>query len=96
MKLPVAIDVDALSDELLERVAAGEERLITRDGRPIALLIPTSAETLENQLRALQAEALGRIVGQIRAQAVASGASALTEDEIQAEIDAVRRQRRSH
>ena len=32
--------------EVLDRVAAGEELTVTRDGRPIALLVPMTRPTL--------------------------------------------------
>lgn len=93
MKLPIAIELDELSEEDLLRVAGGEERLINRHGQPFALLLPISEETLDEQLRALRLHDLGRLVAEMRVEASASGAGALSEQDIQAEIDAVRRQR---
>ena len=52
--------------ELIERVAAGEEVVITRHGTPVARLVPPAAEGVHaEQVRTILAElrALGRQVG---------------------------------
>lgn len=79
------------SEEAWQRVEAGEEFVVTRDGKAFALLVRTDAQALEEQLRALRLLRLGDVVRRIQAHAAASGADQLTEEEIQAEIDAVRR-----
>jgi prevent-host-death family protein len=82
------------SGEIWQRVEAGEEFVVTRNGKPFALLVHTEPQAVEQRLRALRAAQLGLMVQGIQAQAQASGASALTDADIQAEINAVRRERR--
>ncbi|HMO49261.1 MAG TPA: type II toxin-antitoxin system Phd/YefM family antitoxin [Rubrivivax sp.] len=81
-------------DEIGKRVAAGEEFVVTRNGRPFALLVPTRPEDVEKHLRTLRAARFGAAFERLQAQARASGADQLTDADIQAEIDAVRAERR--
>lgn len=83
------------SGEIWQRVEAGEEFVVTRNGKPFALLVHTEPQAVEDRLRALRLSRMAELVGAIQADAQASGASLLTEEEIQAEIDAVRRERRA-
>lgn len=83
------------SREIWLRVEAGEEFVVTRNGKPFALLVHTEPQAVEERLRALRAVQLGEVVRRIRAQAKAPAARAITDEEIQAEIAAVRRQRRA-
>jgi prevent-host-death family protein len=80
------------SGEIWQRVEAGEEFVVTRNGKPFALLVHTEPQAVEDRLRALRLSRLGELVQAIQADALASGASRLTEEEIQAEIDAARRE----
>lgn len=81
------------SGEIWQRVEAGEEFVVTRNGKPFALLVHTEPHAVEERLRALRLSRFGDVVRRIQAAAAASGADRLTEGEIQAEIDAVRRER---
>lgn len=83
------------SGEIWQRVEAGEEFVVTRNGKPFALLVHTEPQAVEDTLRALRLARFGDLVKTIQAEAQASGASALTEADVQAEIDAVRRERRA-
>lgn len=89
-----ADDLGRKPDEICKRVEAGEEFVVTRDGRPFALLVPTRPEDVDKHLRALRAARFGAAFERLQAQARASGADQLTDAEIQAEIDAVRAERR--
>ena len=91
------VSVDELgeeSDEVWRRVEAGEEFIVTRDREPFALLVPTRPSEVDKQLRLLRAARFGAALEKMQAQAKASGADQLTDEEIQAEIDAVRTERR--
>lgn len=79
------------SGDIWQRVEAGEEYVVTRNGKPIALLVPTAPTEVEERLRALRLASFGATVRRIQQQAAANGAAALTEADIQREIDAVRR-----
>lgn len=79
------------SGEIWQRVEDGEEFVVTRNGKPIALLVHTAPAEAEERLRLLRAAQFGSVVRRIQQQAQASGADALSEEDIQAEIDAARR-----
>lgn len=82
------------SGEIWQRLEAGEEFVVTRNGKPIGLLVHTEPHTVEERLRALRAAEFGALLRGIQQHAEATGASALTEAEIQSEIDAARQERR--
>ncbi|MCW5639082.1 MAG: type II toxin-antitoxin system Phd/YefM family antitoxin [Rubrivivax sp.] len=82
------------SGEIWQRLETGEEFVITRNGKPFALLVHTEPAAVEHKLRALRAARFGAAVERIQAHAQASGASTLTDEDILAEIDAVRREQR--
>lgn len=83
------------SGDIWQRVEAGEEFVVTRNGKPFALLVHTEPSEVEAALRAHRAARFGTALARVQAQAHASGADQLTDDEIQAEIDAVRAERRT-
>lgn len=82
------------SGEIWQRVEGGEEFVITRNGKPFALLVHTEPAAVEDKLRALRLQAFARAWDALARQAQAGGAANLTDEEIQAEVDAVRRERR--
>jgi prevent-host-death family protein len=83
------------SGEIWQRVEAGEEFVITRNGKPFALLVHTQPAAVEADMRALRAARLGNLLERMQRGARDSGAAALTEDEIQAEVDAARSAQRT-
>lgn len=83
------------SGEIWDRVAAGESFVVTRNGKPFALLVHTEPQAVEERLRALRLSRLGELVKAIQADAQATGAALLSEDDIQAEIMAARQARKS-
>jgi antitoxin (DNA-binding transcriptional repressor) of toxin-antitoxin stability system len=82
------------SGEIWQRIEAGEEFVVTRNGKPFALLVHTDPSAVDETLRALRLQAFSRAWKALGEQAQASGAADMTEEEIQAEIDAVRRTKR--
>ena len=82
------------SGEIWQRVEAGEEFVVTRNGKPFALLVHTEPAAVEDKLRALRLQAFGRAWDALSRQARESGAAELTDADIQAEIDALRQEQR--
>jgi antitoxin (DNA-binding transcriptional repressor) of toxin-antitoxin stability system len=81
------------SASIWKELAEAKDLVITSHGKPIALLSATSEETLEESLVAVrQARALAAVNAMQQAGAKA-GADRLTLEEINAQIDAVRKSR---
>lgn len=87
-------ELRAESAKVWEKVEAGEEVVITRNGKPFALLLNARPDELENMLRAVRAERFGATVRKMQAHAQRAGLSGMTMDEIDAEIAAMRKERR--
>jgi antitoxin (DNA-binding transcriptional repressor) of toxin-antitoxin stability system len=83
------------SGEVWQRIEAGEELVVTRNGKPFALLLHTQPAEVEATLRAHRAARLGAVLERLQTRARDSGASQMSDADIQAEIDAVRQEKRS-
>lgn len=77
---------DALSEE--------KDLVVTSNGKPIAVLSATTASTLEASLAALRQARAQLAVAAMQERARETGADRSTLEDINAEIRAVRRQRR--
>ena len=73
------------------RVQAGEEMVVTRNGKPFALLIHTEPGRVDETLKLLRLQAFQREWQALAAQVQAGGAAEMTDDDIQAEVKAARR-----
>ena len=78
----------------LAAVSRAGRVLVTANGKPKAIMIPTSEATFASDLAMLDRAILTRAVEAIRAESVVNGTDALTMDEIDAEIATVRARRR--
>lgn len=87
-------ELRAESAKVWEKLEAGEEVVITRNGKPFALLVHTEPSELEEQLRALRWAHFDRLLAEQHKRAAESGLDKMTMEEINAEIAAVRRERR--
>lgn len=76
-----------------DALAESKDLVITSNGRPIALLSATSATTLEASLAALRQARAQLAVAAMQQRARETGADRLTLDDVNAEIDAARRER---
>ncbi|MFZ5620871.1 MAG: type II toxin-antitoxin system Phd/YefM family antitoxin [Pseudomonadota bacterium] len=94
MDFVTARELRAESARVWEKLEAGEEIVITRNGKPFAVLVHTEPQDLEATLRALRAERFASNVRRMQRQAVEQGLDKLTMDEIDAEIEATRKERR--
>ncbi len=93
MKFITVRDIRTSPAAIWKRLPAEQEMVITNNGKPIALLTPLSGETLEETLSAVRNARAANALRQLRKSAQENGLDTLTEAEIQAEIDAVRRER---
>ena len=69
--------------------------VITKDGKPRGILLPTSEETLLEDLQGQVRARARRAVNAIRRAAARSGVARLTTQQIDAEVAAARRTRRA-
>jgi hypothetical protein len=68
--------------------------VITKDGVPCSIMVPTSDTTLLEDIQEVVFSRARRAVRSIRAQALESGFADMTMDEIDSEIQAARRERK--
>ena len=71
-----------------------EELVITLNGKPIALLSEVSEETLEKTIRMIRRSRALMALEEMQKKSLASGLDKMTNAEIEAEIWAVRKNRR--
>ena len=81
--------------KVMARVSRDGPQVITQNGVPAAYLVPASGRGIEADLDALRRLLLGRALDAAQAEAARSGTSTMTMDEINAEVAAGRRERRS-
>lgn len=81
--------------KVMAKVSEEGPQVITQNGVPAAYLIPTSGRGIEADLDALRRLLLERALDAAQAEAARSGASELSMDDINAEIAAYRRERRT-
>ena len=77
--------------ELWEKLANERELVITKDGKPSALMISVSPETLEESLREIRRTLFAAAVSRVRKRAETEGM--LDDAAIAAEIDQSRKKR---
>ena len=87
-------ELSARPGRALAAVGRAGRVLITANGKPKAIMIPTSEATFARDLEMLDRVALTQAVEAIRADSVVNGTDTLTMDEIDAEVAAVRASRR--
>jgi hypothetical protein len=82
--------------QLKERLRAEKELLLTSDGRPVAVMINVDAsEDPETVIQSIRDSRSRLALSRIREEAARSGAARLPLDEINREIAATRKARRS-
>lgn len=94
MDFVTARELRAESAKVWKKLEAGEEIVITRNGKPFALLVNTRPEELEDTLRALRWARFDHLLAEFRADAAERGLDKMTMEEIDAKIAAARRERR--
>lgn len=77
-----------------EALAAAKDLVITSNGKPVAVLSATTGTTLEASLAALRQARAQLAVAAMQRRAKETGADQFTLDDINAEIEAARRQRK--
>ena len=79
----------------MNKVSEDGPQVITQNGVPAAYIIPTSGQGIEADLDALRRLLLERALNAAQAEAARSGTFAMTIEEINAEIEAHRKELRT-
>lgn len=87
-------ELRAESGKVWEKLEAGKDIVITRNGKPFALMVHSEPESLEVMLRAIRAERFADTVRKIQRRSVEQGLDGMTMDEINAEIELMRKERK--
>jgi len=88
-------DLRAKSAEVWKRLSGEREMIITSNGRPIAILAAVNESNLEESLSAFRQARAVEAVASLQRRSLEQGTDNISLDEIDAEIRAVRRKRRS-
>lgn len=94
MEFVTVRELRAESTKVWDKIAAGEELVITRNGKPFAIMAPTQPSEVEDKLRALRAASFDRLLAEQHKRSVALGLDKMTLDEINAEIALARKEMR--
>ena len=76
-----------------DALATEGDLVVTSNGKPIAILSPTTGETLEASLKALRQARAQLAIAAMQARARDSGVDRMTLEQVNAEIAAARSQR---
>jgi PHD/YefM family antitoxin component YafN of YafNO toxin-antitoxin module len=71
-----------------------DEVVLTANGKPFALVMEIDESELEETIGALRQARMQRAVSRLRKQAEVAGTNTMSADEIEAEINAARKDRR--
>lgn len=88
-------DLRSKSAQVWEELPEQREMIVTSNGRPIAILAAINESNLEESLSAFRQARAVEAVSSLQRRSVATGTDALSMDEIEAEIRAVRNRRKS-
>lgn len=95
MDFVTARELRSESAKVWEKIEAGEEMIVTRNGKPFALLVHIEPSEVEEKLRALRWSRFDRLLAEQRKRSAESGLDKMPMDEIDAEVAAVRKSRRN-
>lgn len=94
MRFVTVRDFRNRSAQIWKDLPAGDETVVTSNGKPVALLTPLSDKSIDETLRTIRkARALSAVIS-MQTQSMRCGNDALTLTEINKEIKAVRIRRK--
>lgn len=94
MKMIATRDLAAKSGFVMKELEAEGILVVTKDGKPRSILIPTSDETLVEDLRDCMYARASRLLGKAQIESLAKGLDSLSTDDIDQEIKATRLSRK--
>jgi len=87
-------DLKGKSAQIWQKLPEEKEMVLTSNGRPIAVLSAINEENLEQVLSAFRRVRAIEAVAALQYESTVKGASALSKEEIEEEIKAVRKNRK--
>lgn len=81
--------------EVWEKLAEGDEVIITNNGKPSALMIEINDENFEDVLAGLRQSMAMRAVNKLRLASIRNSKSEMSFDEINAEISKARQEKKN-
>jgi antitoxin (DNA-binding transcriptional repressor) of toxin-antitoxin stability system len=87
-------EISAAPGKVLRSLRRGSPAVVTANGKPVAILTPTSEATLARDLSALKLSRFGQALTTLQDAARRSGASRLSSAVVNAEIASARKERR--
>jgi prevent-host-death family protein len=94
MRFVTVRELRSKSAEVWRRLSHEGELVVTSNGRPIAILMPTDDRTLEDSLKQVRAAQAARAMALLQRGSTRRGTDRLSLAAINAEISAARRERR--
>ena len=94
MKFITVRDLRGRSAEVWRELAVEHEMVITSNGKPIAILTSTNEEIFDQSLREVRRARALQAASTLQQRSVATRRDTMSDDEIEAEIAAVRTARR--
>lgn len=95
MKFVTVREMRGRTSELWDELARQRELIVTNNGKPIAILSATDAESLERSLRNLRRCRAADALSGLQREAERSGLDQLASDEVDEEIQAFRKARKA-
>ena len=95
MKFVTVRELRGRTSELWEQLARQGELVVTNNGKPVAILSATDAESFEASLRNLRRARAGAALSGLQRQAERRGLDRLTPDDVNEEIQASRKDRQA-
>lgn len=94
MKFVTIRELRSKTASIRQDLAQAREIVFTANGRPIAVMTPVSAETVEEEIQAIRRARTRAAIDSLRAMARTGGGDKLTMKDIDAEIAVARRVRK--
>ena len=94
MKMVATRDLAAKSGLVMKELESEGILVVTKDGKPRSILLPTSDETLIEDLRDCMYARSSRLLGQAQLESLTKGLDSLSTDDIDKEIRATRMSRK--
>jgi antitoxin (DNA-binding transcriptional repressor) of toxin-antitoxin stability system len=94
MKFLTVRDLRNKSARVWKDLAEEREMVITNNGRPIAILSSIDENNLETSLKSIRRARLVEAISSVQYDSVKKGKDKITADEINREIEAVRKNRK--